>query len=246
MSFRDTRIIHPCSPSLCPPSLPPSFPPCSRRACAEGVLFCTPVGRLGGRKEDVALLSESTGQVGKEGGMEGEREGFVLEGESINQSLTKISVAHQDITHIRTHIHTQQGGVPLILFPPPSPPPPPPPPQSTSQQAREEKREGGREGGREAPVVIISPMDNFMAVNVFFENRSQVLQYGVQGKVGRGGGREGGGITYPSASHLRPSLPPSLPPPFLSPSLLRWILFPLVSAAPLSSLCTSIRAPPKP
>ncbi|GAB5031757.1 Hypothetical protein NocV09_00700250, partial [Nannochloropsis oceanica] len=106
-------------------------------ACAEGVLFCTPVGRMGGRKEDIALLSDSTGQ---------------------------------------------QGGVPLVLFPPPSPPPPPPPPlPSTSHQTREGGKEGRRKG--QPPLVILSPLDNFMAMNVFFENRSQVLQYGVQGKV---------------------------------------------------------------
>jgi len=115
--------------------------------------------------------------------------------------------------------------VPLILFPPPPPPPPPPSPPSTSshqiREEREERQEGRREGWKEKraeqpPVVIISPLDNVMSVNVFFENRSQVLQYGVQGKVPYGGDRKrkggGVGLRIPLVHYSFEPLPPFLLP----------------------------------
>jgi len=55
-----------------------------------------------------------------------------------------------------------------------------------------------------------------MSVNVFFENRSQVLQYGVQGKVPYGGDRKrkggGVGLRIPLVHYSFEPLPPFLLP----------------------------------
>ena len=88
----------------------------------------------------------------------------------------------------------QQGGMPFIIFPPPSPPPPPPPPpalppppspkdEGEGEESLKKEQEGEEEEEAREPILLLSPLDTFMASNVFYENKSHVLQYGVQGKV---------------------------------------------------------------
>jgi len=129
-----------------PSSLPPSLP-LLQRACAEGVLFCTPVGRLGGQKEDVALLSESTGQVtkkggregGREGGRKGGREGLVL---THNQPLTTHTHMHTQQTHSKEACPSSSSLLPLLLLLLPLLPPLP------LTKSGKRGRKGGRDGRR--------------------------------------------------------------------------------------------------